>query len=264
MSSRRGCARRARWLPRRSRTLRQRWTSSGSASGPSTSSEQAQGRRPVLEGAGLGDPEGGRRPGSVVLPQYLDQLGGRPHVGQPLDAVATVAGRGVRVQRAGQAALGGAQPGEQEVAGLQRDPAAEGVAGQPPPVQVDAGQQRVVVEHLLEVRHHPARRPRCTARSRPPAGRRCRWTPCAATCSTPCPGRAAPLLPGAVPVRAACRSSHSSTMDGGNLGAPPKPPFTWSCCGASERTQPADLPRWEVRRRRSRRPARPAAPPGPR
>ena len=44
---------------------------------------------------------------------------------------------------------------DQELRGLRRDPAGQRVAGAPRPVRVGPQQQRVVVEHLLEVRHHP-------------------------------------------------------------------------------------------------------------
>ncbi len=104
----------------------------------------------MLERALLGDAEQPGRPGPVVGTEHLDELGGGPGVELPLDPV------GVGVEGGGEPALGGAELGEQEVGRLPRDALAERVPGLPPPAGVDAEQLRVVVEHLLEVRHHPA------------------------------------------------------------------------------------------------------------
>ena len=62
----------------------------------------------------------------------------------------------VRVQGRGQAALGGPQLGEASRRTSPGRPGGPARPGAPPQVRVHPGQQRVVVEHLLEVRHHPA------------------------------------------------------------------------------------------------------------
>ena len=110
---------------------------------------------------------GGRRP---VGPEHFGQLRRRPHVGRALDAV----GVGVKADANPPSRCAG------RAAGSPRSPAppAGPVAHRstPRPVQVGAQQQRVVVEHLLEVRHHPGRRPR-TGRIPRRAGRRSRRAP---------------------------------------------------------------------------------------
>ena len=95
----------------------------------------------------------------------------------------------------------------------------ERVAGQPPQLGVDPQQQRVVVQHLLEVRHGPACRPPRSGRSRRPAGRRCRRGPSARRCAGRSPATRA------APVRWWWRSRNSRFMCGGNFGAPPNPPY---------------------------------------
>ena len=106
---------------------------------------------PALEVAARPDAEVcGRRLG-VVGPQHLTELVGRPHVEQALLAL------GVGVQGRHEAPLGPAQLGEHPVQRLRADPAQQIVARDLPPVQVGPRQQRVVVEHLLEVRDHPPR-----------------------------------------------------------------------------------------------------------
>ncbi|GAA3047844.1 hypothetical protein GCM10020000_30040 [Streptomyces olivoverticillatus] len=108
----------------------------------------------LLEGALLGDPEvvGGER--RVLLAQGLAQLLGRPHVVRPLH-VPSRSVVAVGVEGGGEPALRGAQFVDHEVGGLQGDAPGELGAGGPPQVRVDAAQQRVVVEHLLEVRDGP-------------------------------------------------------------------------------------------------------------
>ena len=100
----------------------------------------------MLERAGRGDLEDLRRPGAVLGAEHLGELVGRPDVELALDALA------VGVERRGEATLGGAQLAQQEVGGLAGDPLAQRSA----PPGVDAQQLGVVVEHLLEVRDHPA------------------------------------------------------------------------------------------------------------
>ena len=72
-----------------------------------------------------------------------------PRVRQPLDAVR------VRVLRGGEAAVGQAQLAQQVVRGLLDDLAIARVPGHDPGVQVRRDEQRVVVQHLLEVRDQP-------------------------------------------------------------------------------------------------------------
>ena len=74
---------------------------------------------------------------------------GRPREGQPLDAVR------VRVLRRGEAALGQPQLAEHVVERLLGHAPVALVAGHDPGVEIRRGEQRVVVEHLLEVRDEP-------------------------------------------------------------------------------------------------------------
>ena len=76
-------------------------------------------------------------------------LGERPDVELALDAL------GVGVERGGEAALLLAQLGERPVERLAAHALEQRLARDLPRVQVGAGQQRVVVEHLLEVRDEP-------------------------------------------------------------------------------------------------------------
>ena len=107
-------------------------------------------RRALAEVARLGGAEPGDRLWRVGA-EDLAQLVERPHVGQPLDAV------GVGVQRAAEPAVLGGHLAQRPVERLLRRPPQHGVAGDLPGVDVRAGQQRVVVEHLLEVRDRPGR-----------------------------------------------------------------------------------------------------------
>ena len=112
---------------------------------------ELQRRRPVLERARRGDREELRRPGPVLGAEDLGELRGRPGVGLALHAV------GVGVERRGEAALGGAEVAQQERGGLVGHAQGKRRAGDPVQMRVDPEQQGVVVEHLLEVRHHPPR-----------------------------------------------------------------------------------------------------------
>ena len=73
----------------------------------------------------------------------------RPRVRQALDAV------GVGVLRRGEAACGQPQLPQHVVERLDGDLAVALVSGHEPAVQVHGYEQRVVVQHLLEVRHEP-------------------------------------------------------------------------------------------------------------
>ena len=101
-----------------------------------------------LEIPALGGSEVGDR-----LVREVTELGAelveRPHVVATLDAL------GVGVQRAGESTLGAAQLAQDEVQRLLAGAAQDRVAADLEPVQVGAGEQRVVVEHLLEVGHGP-------------------------------------------------------------------------------------------------------------
>ncbi len=113
--------------------------------------EQLQHGLAVLERPGHRDRERPGRPRGVVGTERLGQRGRRPGVEGALAALA------VGVQGRGEAAVVGAQLAEHPLGGLGHDPAREGRARGPPPVQVHAEQERVVVQHLLEVRHGPRR-----------------------------------------------------------------------------------------------------------
>ncbi len=76
---------------------------------------------------------------------------GSPCVGEALDSV------GVGVLRGGEAALGQQQLAQHVVERLLDDLAVALAAGHEPAVEVRGNEQRVVVEHLLEVRDEPVR-----------------------------------------------------------------------------------------------------------
>ena len=87
--------------------------------------------------------------------ERLQELGGNPLVlrpgeGEPFDAVR------VGVLRGGEPAVGEAQLAEDVVERLLDNRAVASLACDHPCVEVRRGEQRVVVEHLLEVRHEPA------------------------------------------------------------------------------------------------------------
>jgi len=105
----------------------------------------------VLERAAVGDREQLRGPGAVLGAQHVAELGGGPGVGLALDAV------GVGVERGREAALGRGEVAEEERGRLVGHAQGERRTGDPVQVRVGPQQQRVVVEHLLEVRHHPMR-----------------------------------------------------------------------------------------------------------
>ena len=102
---------------------------------------------PALAGAEVGD----RRIAQVRVVERGADLRHRPRVELALDAL------GVRVERGAEAALGAAHLAQRPVERLAADLAHPLLARHLPAVQVRPGQQRVVVEHLLEVRHGPGR-----------------------------------------------------------------------------------------------------------
>ncbi len=85
-----------------------------------------------------------------VVAEHREQLVHAPDVELALDAL------GVGIQRRVEAALGARHLAQDPVERLLGRAAQERVARDLPAVQVRASQQRVVVEHLLEVRHGPA------------------------------------------------------------------------------------------------------------
>ncbi len=107
-------------------------------------------RGAVLERAVLGHAERGGREVAVLGAEDGPQLGGPPDVELALLALA------VGVQRRREPALLGPQLAQHPVAGLRGHPAGQLRAGAAPQVRVDPGEQGVVVEHLLEMRHDPA------------------------------------------------------------------------------------------------------------
>ena len=105
--------------------------------------------RPAVEHpAQLGDPP------AVRVAEHLHELLGRPHVERALRRTPVGTG-GVGVQRGREPALGGAQVGQQPLGGLLDHTPGQRVRRGAPPVRVDPQELCVVVEHLLEVRHHP-------------------------------------------------------------------------------------------------------------
>src|SRR5450756_338098 len=110
---------------------------------------ELQHRAAVLEGASRCHREQLRRPGPVVRTEYVDQLSRCPDVEPALLALA------VRVVRRGKPAFRRGQVAQHPLGRLYPDPPGQRRPGRAPPVDVDPQQQGVVVEHLLEVRHHP-------------------------------------------------------------------------------------------------------------
>ena len=115
-----------------------------------------------------------RAPSSVA--EHLAELGGCPGVGQALDAV------GVGVERRGETALVGAQVAQQELGGLQGDPAGQRVdrwrgAGARRPAA--AGRCRRASSRSAAP---PSARRRSSGRTRRRAGRRCRRAPSPRRC----------------------------------------------------------------------------------
>ena len=90
-----------------------------------------------------------QEPVVVPLAEHLLDLRGRPRVGQPFLAVR------VRVLRGREAALRQAQLAEHVVERLLDDPPVALLACHRPAVQVRGREERVVVEHLLEVGDEP-------------------------------------------------------------------------------------------------------------
>ena len=87
-------------------------------------------------------------PTAVVAAEHLGQLFRRPDIGRALAAV------GVGIQRRREHRAVG-QLVKQKSRGLRGDPAGQRISGTPGPVRVGAQQQRVVVQHLLEMRYYP-------------------------------------------------------------------------------------------------------------
>ena len=142
LSSRPGRGRSALAASRRLRILASRPASAGSARSWSTEA-------PCSKVPASRDAKHARRVAAVLGAERRAELIGRPDVEGALRAVA------VRIQSRGKAAFRGAELGYQPVAGPLGDAARQRAASPPPQVRVDPGQQRVVVEHLLEVRHDP-------------------------------------------------------------------------------------------------------------
>ena len=102
----------------------------------------------MLERAGVGHPQQARCPRPVVGAEHLDELLRSPHVERALGSL------GVGVERRGETALGCPELPEQEVGDALGRPDPDAFA-EAAPLGVDPQQLGVVVEHLLEVRHHP-------------------------------------------------------------------------------------------------------------
>ena len=111
---------------------------------------QLQNRTAVFEGTRFSNLEKCCSPTSVVGTEHLTQLLRRPYIGGALHP------GGIGVQRRGEHVTV-AEIVDQECRGFCGHPTSQRVTGPPGPVRVDPQQQCVVVEHLLEVRHHPLR-----------------------------------------------------------------------------------------------------------
>ena len=109
-----------------------------------------------------------------VVAADLADLGGRPEVELAFDAF------GVGILGCVEAARGVREVAEHVADDVFDDRAVAGFAGREIPVQVRAGQQRVVVQHLLEVRDEP--RVVGGVRAKPPP--RWSWMPPAAMASS--------------------------------------------------------------------------------
>ena len=190
--------------------------------------QQLQRRRAVLERARVGDREqgGGPAPSSRRAPR---RAGRRPDVGAALDAV------GVGVERRGEAALGGAQVAQHPVGGLQGDPPGERRRRS----RATSARRRAAAARCRRASSRsaapPSRRRPSSARSRRRAGRTCRRAPSPRRCPRPSRSDVAS------PVRAWWRSRNSSTIDGGNFGAPPKPPRAASYVRCKDRDRVVEL-----------------------
>ena len=110
--------------------------------------EHVGARRALVEVAVVGRAEPGDR-GVGVRAERADELADGPDVELALDALA------VGVERAEEAAVRRAHLAQRPVQRLLAGAPQQRVARRQPAVQVGARQQRVVVEHLLEVRHGP-------------------------------------------------------------------------------------------------------------
>ena len=107
--------------------------------------------RAVLEVALGGGAEVGDGGLGELFAEHLAQLVDGPDVELALDPL------GVGVERRAEAALRPAHLAQRPVERLDADLGKALLARHLPGVQVGAGQERVVVEHLLEVRHRPGR-----------------------------------------------------------------------------------------------------------
>ena len=85
----------------------------------------------------------------VLRRQQIEQLLPRPHEILPLHPLR------VRIRRGVERPLRRLQTVQQVLAGFRHNPPKQLVARQPPRIQIERDQQRVVVQHLLEMRHQP-------------------------------------------------------------------------------------------------------------
>ena len=153
LPSRAGCGRVARRSRSRLRSRLSRARTSASVR-PSRSASCVVGDDPrqdrdPLPVALVGHPVGRLEQAGVVAEGVAD-LGGPPGEGQALDPV------GVGVLAGGERPVVGRQLADHVVERPDRDRAIALVAGERPGVQVDPRELRVVVQHLLEMRHEPA------------------------------------------------------------------------------------------------------------
>ena len=103
----------------------------------------------MFEGARVGHRQHLCGPRAIRFAQTIDQLPSCPRIELALHALA------VRVQGGCEAALGRSQVAQEKLGSLAHYPFGQRGSGQAPPMQIYAKQKRVVVQHLLEVRHGP-------------------------------------------------------------------------------------------------------------
>ena len=160
-----------------------------------------------------------QQPVRLSLAEHGRDLLVRPGEGEALDAV------GVRVLRRGEPALGQPQLPQHVVQGLLGHAAVALVPGHDPGVQVGRGEERVVVEHLLEVRDEPVRVHGVAVEA-------AAEQVVHAACGHAVEGEAGHAERVLVARRGWRRSRSSIVEAAGNLGAGPQPPSAGRSCGA--------------------------------
>jgi len=212
LSSRAGATRWFRLARRISLTRAKRPVSSGSASSRST-------ERPASKRAGLGDAEHLRRVPPVGRTECVGQFRGGPGVEEapPRRRWSASSAEAKPPSAVPRPAIIQAQVSRATRSGQRR-------AGAPPQVRVYPGEQGVVVEHLLEMWARPTPRP-------PSSARIPRLLVVHAAAGHRTGGEGGHRQRRLAGLRGPARSAGAGTpapIEGGNFGAPPKPPRTAS------------------------------------